>query len=166
MQKENLFAWVGLFLRVLLGGLFILSGILKLLDVPAFEKVVREFDAIPEFMVPLFSFCLPAVELACGLCVLTGFFLHEALLFVMLQLIAFIAVIIPNMGSEDLISDCGCFGGLLDSHVGTGLLLRDLFFLCAAVFLYFLPEPSKFLLTLNRNPFRRKEPVLEKAENR
>ena len=163
MQKEALFAWVGLFLRVVLGGLFILSGILKLLDVPAFEKVVREFDVLPEFLVPLFSFCLPAVELVCGLCVLTGFFLHEALLFIMLQLIAFIAVIVPNLGSQDLISDCGCFGGLLDSRVGPGLLLRDLALLAAAAALYRLPLRAGKLFPENKPSFKTRESAVEEA---
>jgi uncharacterized membrane protein YphA (DoxX/SURF4 family) len=163
MQKEILFAWVGLFLRVLLGGLFILSGILKLLDVPAFEKVVREFDAIPEFMVPLFSFCLPAVELACGLCVLTGFFLHEALLFVMLQLAAFIGVIVPNLGGKRIISDCGCFGGMLDSRVGPGLLLRDMALLAAAAALYRLPACSGTLFLFHKPSFKTRESAVEEA---
>jgi uncharacterized membrane protein YphA (DoxX/SURF4 family) len=154
---------VGLFLRVLLGGLFILSGVLKLLDVPAFEKVVREFDIIPEFMVPLFSFCLPAVELACGLWVLTGFFLHEALLFVMLQLAAFIGVIVPNLGGKRIISDCGCFGGMLDSRVGPGLLLRDMALLAAAAALYRLPLHSGTLSPFYKPSFKARESAVEEA---
>jgi hypothetical protein len=99
--------------------------------------VVREFDIIPEFMVPLFSFCLPVVELGSGLFLVIGLWIQYAVILIILQLVAFIAVIIPNMGSQDLISDCGCFGGLLDAQVGTGLLLRDIAFLIIAFVIYF-----------------------------
>jgi hypothetical protein len=107
--------------------------------------------------------CLPLVELGSGCCVLTGLFLQEALLFVMLQLAAFIGVIVPNLGGKQIISDCGCSGGMLDSRVGPGLLFRDLALLAAAAALYRLPLRSGTLFPENKPTFKTRESAVEEA---
>jgi len=142
MNRRNLTSIVDLLLRIFIGGLFILSGISKLLDISAFVKVVHEFDVLPDFLIPVFSISLPIVELLAGICAVIGLFIRPALLFIMMMLMAFIAVIIPNLGSEDVISECGCFGGLLKSEVGIDLLIRDIVLLVLSIIIYSFKEHS------------------------
>ena len=139
-MRKYLVSIIDLLLRIFIGGVFILSGISKLLDIPAFAKVVHEFDILPDLLITPFSVALPIVELAAGLLVVLGLFVRPALIFIMMMLVAFIAVIIPNLGGENVISECGCFGGLLRSRVGIDLLIRDVIFLILSIIIYSFKE--------------------------
>ncbi len=50
-------------------------------------------------------------------------------------LIVFIAAIIPNIAEGNEI-DCGCFGPLVQSKVGIGLLIRDVIMLALTLVLF------------------------------
>ena len=151
-MRKYLVSIIDLLLRIFIGGVFILSGISKLLDIPAFAKVVHEFDILPDLLVTPFSVALPIVELAAGLLVVLGLFVRPALIFIMMMLVAFIAVIIPNLGGENVISECGCFGGLLKSTININLLIRDIVFLLITLVIYYLKENNFYFnnFTLGR----------------
>ena len=123
-------------LRIILGGLFILSGIMKFLDLNGFEKVVREFHVLAFNYVDIFVVTLPAIELICGICVLIGLFMEPAVLLIMAMLTAFIAVSLPFVNTNQ-ISECGCFGGLFTSEVGIELIIRNILLIIAAIVLYY-----------------------------
>jgi uncharacterized membrane protein YphA (DoxX/SURF4 family) len=103
--------------RLVLGGVLVVAGVLKLPDPAAAERAVRAYRLLPEGLVGPVAFGLPVVEIAVGLALLAGVFVRTAAL----ATAALLAVYIAAVGSawaRGLQIDCGCFGG--GGQVATG----------------------------------------------
>ncbi len=102
--------WFGTLARLVVGGVWLAAGLLKVTDGAASVRAVRAYDLLPEAVVPTVGHALPAVEIVVGLALVAGaltrfFGAVSALLFV-----AFI-VGIASAWARGLQIDCGCFGG-------------------------------------------------------
>jgi putative oxidoreductase len=111
-------------IRIIIGVVFLLSGIIKLTDVHLFTSSIKNFGFVPDPFIGFLSVAVPVVELLSGLFLLLGFWIRLSSGVVIGVLIIFIAAIIPNIAIGNEI-DCGCFGPLSQSKVGIGLLVRD-----------------------------------------
>ena len=65
-----------LILRLVLGGIFILSGSLKLMDTYKFAKILYDYGILPDYLINIVSIGLPVIEILAG----TGFFNTPALI--------------------------------------------------------------------------------------
>ncbi|CCG02582.1 MauE/DoxX family redox-associated membrane protein [Blastococcus saxobsidens] len=101
--------WVATAARVLLGGVFIVAGALKIPDPAAAVRAVRAYQALPEALVEPVAFGLPVLEIAVGLALLAGVFVRTAALASGVLLVVFIAGIAAAW-ARGLQIDCGCFG--------------------------------------------------------
>jgi putative oxidoreductase len=99
----------GVALRIILGGLFVYSGGIKLLNPAAFQIDIMNFDLIPIRMSAVVASLLPWVELVCGLAVLTNRLLHGGALLLGLLMIGFI-LFLSSAWARGLDVTCGCFG--------------------------------------------------------
>jgi uncharacterized membrane protein YphA (DoxX/SURF4 family) len=111
-------------IRIIIGAVFLLSGIIKLTDVHLFARSIKNFGFVPDSFIAILSVTVPVVELLSGLFLLLGLWIKIFSGVVIGLLIIFIAAIIPNIAFGNEI-DCGCFGPLSESKVGIGLLVRD-----------------------------------------
>ena len=102
--------WLATAARLLLGGVFVVAGALKLPDPAAAVRAVRAYRLLPEPLVHLAAFGLPVVEIAVGLALLAGVFVRTAALLSALLLAGYIAAI-ASAWARGLSIDCGCFGG-------------------------------------------------------
>ena len=59
--------WVATAARLLLGGVFVAAGMLKLPDPAAAVRAVRAYRLLPEVLVAPVAFGLPVIEIAVGL---------------------------------------------------------------------------------------------------
>lgn len=99
--------------RIIIGGIFLVSGLAKISDPVRFMLTLREFRLFPELIVPFTSLYLPWLEFVLGLLVITGI-LHRTASLILACLnftfmLAILAVIIRG-----ITIDCGCFGLLAD----------------------------------------------------
>ena len=123
--------------RIFLGFVFIVSGGLKLIDIPSFSKTVEAFAILPPGYSALFAVILPVCELVAGFGLCVG--KKWGLWAVTGMLLGFIGVIgyAIYMGYD---IDCGCFGpGDPEAEAFSGLkttLLRDLFFITLSAYLF------------------------------
>ncbi len=108
-------------LRVLLGLTFLISGISKFTDLHAFAATIKDFGLVPDSIVGSLTVIIPSLECVSGLMLLLGFWTKISSAMVMGLLIVFIAAIIPNIVEGNEV-DCGCFGPLIHSKVGSELL--------------------------------------------
>ncbi len=119
-------------LRVLLGLIFLASGISKLSDIPSFVLVVKEFGFVSEAISRLIASAVPVIEIGCGVLLLAGLWVKASSAVIMGLLMMFIAVVIPQIAVGNEI-DCGCFGPLSHGKVDTMLLVRDVILLALSL---------------------------------
>jgi uncharacterized membrane protein YphA (DoxX/SURF4 family) len=101
---------VGLLARMLVGGVWVVAGALKLPDPNENVRAVRAYDLLPEAAVPVVGHALPILEILVGLCLLLGLFTRVAAVVSALLLMAFV-VGIGSAWGRGLSIECGCFGG-------------------------------------------------------
>jgi uncharacterized membrane protein YphA (DoxX/SURF4 family) len=132
--------------RLLLGGVFVVAGLLKLPDPAAAVRAVRAYRLLPEALVGPVAFGLPVVEVAVGLALLAGVFVRAAALASALLLVVFLGAV-GSAWVRGLQIDCGCFGGggQAAATAYPGEVARDLALLLVALALARWPA-SRFAL--------------------
>ncbi len=102
--------WVGLLARLVVGGVWVVAGVLKLPDPAANVRSVRAYRLLPEGVVPVVGHALPVLEILVGACLLLGLLTRAVAVVSGLMLVAFV-IGIAAAWSRGLQIDCGCFGG-------------------------------------------------------
>ena len=129
--------WTLVFLRTLLGGIFILAGAAKLRDPEFFAFTLRAFElGIPSGLVPTLAYGIPWLELLCGCLLVTGLVARPAALVIGAMMLAFIAGIL-SLQWRGLDVNCPCFGTLsfvCDGPLGACHLVRNAVFAVVALF--------------------------------
>ena len=127
--------WSYNLLRVLLGGIFIYSGAVKLLDVKGFARMISLYDLVPEqFLAPV-AIGLPALELVAGIGIL--FEIPGALSAIFAMLLMFCSILWYGI-LKDLDIDCGCFSTaeLKGQNSLRQALYRDFVMIAGCCYLY------------------------------
>ena len=122
-------------IRVILGFIFILSGISKFADLHSFANSIKNIGFTSDSFIPILSISIPVIESLAGVSLLLGLWVRASSSVVIGLLIIFIAAIVPNIANGNEI-DCGCFGPLSQDKVGTSLLIRDVVMLGFALVMY------------------------------
>jgi len=119
--------WLALALRIILGGLFIWSGLAKVLEGPEFITSVANFLLLPDYLVVPVAYFLPWLELVCGAALVTGLAARGGAAWLTLLLVLFtLGLSINEWRGLDV--DCGCFGATASSGT-TGALIKNLILL-------------------------------------
>jgi uncharacterized membrane protein YphA (DoxX/SURF4 family) len=101
--------WLRTGARILLGGVFVVAGVLKVPDPAAAVRAVRAYQLLPEPLVAPVAFGLPVVEIAVGLALLVGVFVRTAAIAAAVLLVVYL-VGVGSAWARGLQIDCGCFG--------------------------------------------------------
>ena len=109
--------WLRTGARILLGGVFVVAGVLKVPDPAAAMRAVRAYQLLAEPMVAPVAFSLPVVEIALGLALMAGVFVRTAAIGSAVLLAVFLAAV-GSAWARGLQIDCGCFGN--GGEVGAG----------------------------------------------
>jgi uncharacterized membrane protein YphA (DoxX/SURF4 family) len=81
---------VGVLCRLLLGGVWLVAGALKLPDPAENVRAVRAYQLLPETVVPVVGHALPIVEMLVGGCLLLGLITRVAAVMSAVLLTAFV----------------------------------------------------------------------------
>src|SRR3954465_999948 len=98
---------VGVVCRLLVGGVWVVAGVLKLPDPAENVRAVRAYQLLPEAVVPAVGHAPPILEIVIGACLLLGVFTRVAGIVSCLLLAAFI-IGISSAWARGLSIDCGC----------------------------------------------------------
>lgn len=112
-------------LRFALGTIFFLSGIAKLLNLDAFERVVREYQVGPANVSRFVAMAIPPTEAILGGCLLVGIVLRPAAIAVTALLIVFSVAVSANLARGRRIA-CGCFGTISQREISLFAVIRNL----------------------------------------
>lgn len=111
--------------RLVLGGVFLVSGVIKVADTGAFAAAIRSYElGLPEWFVSFSAIALPFAEVMLGLYLVAGLFAKPSAWVTNLLMLVFI-VALAQGAARGLEINCGCFGGSqADSNLWLAVL-RD-----------------------------------------
>ena len=142
--------WVSTAARLVLGGVFLVAGGLKVIDPQSSVAAVRAYRLLPSALLTIVGWGLPFAEIALGVLLLAGIATRLVAVASAVLLLVFIAAV-TSAAARGLSIDCGCFGGGGDVAPGQTAyateIVRDVGLLLLAVWLVWQPRSR---LTLDR----------------
>lgn len=102
--------WIGFVGRLVVGGVWVAAGLLKLPDPAQSVRAVRAYRLLPEAVVPAIGYGLPILEVAIGAMLILGIAIRVSAVVSAGLVVAFI-IGISSAWARNLQIDCGCFGG-------------------------------------------------------
>ena len=135
--------WLTLLARLILGGVLIVAGALKIGNLQKSAMSVRAYEMLPIWLANFFGYALPWVEIGIGALLILGVAVRIMGALGALIMLGFI-IAIAQAWARGLSIDCGCFGdgGAVDPEDTKYLstIIRDIGLLGLGVFLYFYPK--------------------------
>nr|WP_202885538.1 MauE/DoxX family redox-associated membrane protein [Kribbella sandramycini] len=134
--------------RLILGGVLLVAGVLKVSDPETAAQAVRAYELLPPVLADPVGWGLPFLEIAVGLLLILGFGVRVTAASAAALMVVFL-IGVASAWARGLAIDCGCFGG--GGKVDPGQtqylqeIVRDVGLLALAVWLCFNPA-SKFAL--------------------
>jgi uncharacterized membrane protein YphA (DoxX/SURF4 family) len=124
-----------LVIRVAIGAIYIYAGVGKLVDINAFARTIDQYDIVPDALLSVVAFGLPALEVIAGLGLI--FDISGSLIAVLAMLMMFVVVLGYGI-LNNLDVDCGCFSPeeILNRGNLKQALFRDLVMIAAVFFLF------------------------------
>lgn len=109
-MTRRLAPWLGLVARLVVGGVWIAAGAVKLPDPGASVEAVRAYQALPPDLVAPVGQLLPIIEVVVGAMLVLGLLTRGAGgVSAALQLVFIVGIVSVWVRGIDI--DCGCFGG-------------------------------------------------------
>jgi uncharacterized membrane protein YphA (DoxX/SURF4 family) len=102
--------WVSTVARLLVAGVLIAAGALKVVEPASSVAAVRSYQLLPEALVTPVGWGLPFLELALGLLLVVGLFTRQVAIASGVLFVLFILAV-ASAAARGLSIDCGCFGG-------------------------------------------------------
>lgn len=134
-NRVTLVGYLGLLIRLVTGGIFIVSSISKLPMQSRFVEVVQSFHLLPGPLTVAYGLVLPWVELLVGCYLIVGILVKPGAIITILMCISFlIANISSVIRGEYYCPDC--FGELFALSVTQAMTIDILIIIGAAVLLF------------------------------
>ncbi len=131
----NIAQWAS---RIILAAVLLLAGVLKLQDNTLLFESVAYITWLPVWLKFWIIDLLPWAEIVLALLLLVRWKETFVLPVVSLVFIGFLGYAIYGTATG-LEGDCGCFGELMDSTFGAGMIIRNAVFVGMAGFLFWSP---------------------------
>jgi len=135
--------WLTLIARLILGGVLLAAGALKIGSLQKSAMAVRAYELLPVSLANFLGYTLPWIEIGVGLLLITGAAVRISGLIGAFTMLAFIFAI-GQAWARGLSIDCGCFGGggAIDPEDTKYLseIIRDIGLLILGIYLYFYPK--------------------------
>ncbi|MBE3125669.1 MAG: DoxX family membrane protein [Acidobacteria bacterium] len=123
--------------RLVLGGLFVYAGVVKVLDPLDFAQNIRNYRLVGQSLSFIAAVVLPWLEILAGVALALGVWKRASALIISGLLVFFILLTLVTI-ARGLDVDCGCFGAL-SRKSGLGVILEDLGMLFMGLCLLFAP---------------------------
>jgi uncharacterized membrane protein YphA (DoxX/SURF4 family) len=102
--------WIGLFARLILGGVLFVAGYLKVSAPDKSQMAVRAYEMLPLSVANALGLILPFAEVAIGALLILGSLTRAMAALGGFTMVIFI-IAISQAWARGLNIDCGCFGG-------------------------------------------------------
>src|SRR5438552_16835857 len=136
MAEEEQMKFFWRIVDLIVGGIFIYAGTIKVLDPVRFGLDIDNYKTLPWFVSVRLAFYLPWLEIFCGLAVISRFFYSGGLSILTGLIAVFIgATVAAKMRGLDI--TCGCFGHASKNWNFSTHLVLDLALFAAILALLF-----------------------------
>ncbi|MHB8094551.1 MAG: MauE/DoxX family redox-associated membrane protein [Candidatus Aminicenantales bacterium] len=109
--------------RLLVGGLFIYAGVLKVAEPVDFARNISNYRLVPHVIAFFTALVLPWIEILAGALLVLGVFRRTNALLIAAMLVFFIVLVAVTM-IRGIDVDCGCFG-TFSRKADWSLILED-----------------------------------------
>jgi uncharacterized membrane protein YphA (DoxX/SURF4 family) len=135
--------WLTLLARLILGGVLLAAGGLKIGNLQKSAMAVRAYEMLPVSLANSLGYALPWIEVGIGSLLIVGVAVRISGLLGAFTMLAFI-IAISQAWARGLSIDCGCFGGggAIDPEDTKYLseIIRDIGLLALGIYLYYFPK--------------------------
>ena len=135
--------WLTLAARLILGGVLLAAGGLKIGNLQKSAMAVRAYEMLPVGLANFLGYVLPWVEIGIGLLLIVGVAVAISGLLGAFTMLAFI-IAISQAWARGLSIDCGCFGGggtvNPEDTKYLSEIIRDIGLLVLGIYLHYLPK--------------------------
>lgn len=145
-REGSLQLWASVAARLVLGGVLLTAGGLKVADPNQAISAVTAYRLLPADLATVVGYGLPFFEIMLGLLLVVGLAVRATAATTAVLMAVFIAAV-TSAWARGLSIDCGCFGGggQTDNPAYLQEIVRDLSFIALAVWLVVYPA-SRFAL--------------------
>lgn len=131
-----------LFLRLLMGVVFIASGMSKIISPGDFGKIIYSYNIVSKEWVVMLTFIIPYSELILGMMLILNLYPRIAGALLLLMLLIFTGASAYNYALGN-VTDCGCFGKLFKRQNDWKLIVENTAMLLILGCMLFLPEKER-----------------------
>ena len=146
--------WLTLLARLILGGVLLAAGGLKIGNLQKSAMAVRAYEMLPVTLANFLGYSLPWIEIGIGLLLIVGAAVAICGLLGAFTMLAFI-IAISQAWARGLSIDCGCFGGggTVDPEDTKYLseIIRDIGLLILGLYLYYFPRVNMAWINREKN---------------
>ena len=133
LSTKPQFAWR--IVDVIVAGIFIYAGVLKMVDPVQFASDLDNYKILPWPVSVALAFYLPWLEIFCGLALIVRYFYRGAISILMILILVFtLATIAAKIRGLDI--TCGCFGHASQHWSFPAHLMTNLAIIAALVVLW------------------------------
>lgn len=118
--------WITLLLRLILGGVLLAAGGLKIGHLQKSAMAVRAYEVLPISVANVIGYSLPWIEVGLAILLILGVFVKQSAMASGALMFIFI-IGIAQAGLRGLSIDCGCFGGGGQVAAGQTKYLAEIF---------------------------------------
>lgn len=133
-------AAISFIFRIIIGGIFLVSGLAKISDPVRLIFTLRDFKLFPEIIVPFTAIYLPWLEFILGLLIIVGLLYRtSSLMLACLNFIFMLAILSVIVRGIEV--DCGCFGLLADmlkipDMADMKAVIRNMLFIGMSIYIF------------------------------
>ncbi|MDI6734938.1 MAG: MauE/DoxX family redox-associated membrane protein [bacterium] len=124
--------YMSVIFRLLLGIIFIWSGVDKIIQTEEFAKIISNYNLLPDFAINLLAIVLPWIEFVAGLLLISGL-QNKSSSFIILGLLTVFTLAISIALLRGLDIECGCFGSNRGRVIALPILIEDIFLFLMAL---------------------------------
>jgi uncharacterized membrane protein YphA (DoxX/SURF4 family) len=131
--------YLSLAARIIAGGMFIATGIAKIIDPYQFAGEIANYAILPDPLINISALVLPWVELIAGLLFVIGMRIRANAVIIGGLLVVFIAAV-ASAWARGLNIDCGCYSEIASQKVGIEKILENTGLLILTIYAYINPS--------------------------
>ena len=129
------YRWLLFAFRLIVGGVFIWAGVVKIADPLGFAQTIKNYRAFPHQLIFVVAIVLPWVEVLSGVGLIAGILKKSSALLISFLLAGFIALV-GSAVLRGIDTACGCFGAF-SRKADLSLMITDAVLLLMAAFILF-----------------------------
>lgn len=131
--------YINLVIRIIIGGVFIFTGISKIISPQVFIRDIMNYDMLPYWSVNIFAIILPWIEVVVGVLFVFGIAVRANTILLGAMLLVF-NVGIAAAWARGLNIDCGCYADVAKQAVGWEKLLENFAMIGCLIFIFLFPD--------------------------